>query len=312
MGWTWRKIYRAGPFRTTVSKSGIGYSLGIPGLRIGISPSGRKYLSLGFPGLGFYWVKYFDRFTDIFGKRPTYNLNKWRKIHMDQVPFGATEFAGNPEPRCPCVLLLDISGSMGGQPIQELQDGLATYRDELFADQLAKKRVEIAIVTFGGSVNVAHSFSTVDGFVPPSLSANGETPMGQAINTALNLLEERKKDYHQNGIKYFRPWVFLITDGAPTDMNGPDWPNAVSRIREGEQKRAFSFFAVGVEGANFEILTQICVGRQPLKLKGLRFRDLFAWLSNSQQQVSRSIPDAGASIPLENPAGPTGWAEVSI
>jgi uncharacterized protein YegL len=311
MGRTWRKSRRAGPFRTTVSRSGVGFSVGVPGLRLGVSPGGRKYISAGFPGLGLYWIKYFDGFSDIWSRNSFFNLNKWRKIRMDQIPFAATEFAGNPEPRCPCVLLLDTSGSMGGQPLQELQAGLATYRDELFADDLAKKRVEIAIVTFGGTVSVAHNFATVDAFVPPVLEANGETPMGQAINTGLSLLDERKKDYHQNGIKYFRPWVFLITDGAPTDMNGTEWPNAVSRIREGERSRAFSFFAVGVEGANFGILTQLCATRQPLKLRGLRFRDLFAWLSNSQQQVSRSVPDTGESVPLENPTGPTGWAEVN-
>jgi uncharacterized protein YegL len=233
-------------------------------------------------------------------------------VTMDQIPFGPIEFANNPEQRCPCVLLLDISGSMGGQPIQELQNGLATYKDELFADELAKKRVEVAIVTFGGDVTVAHNFSTVDIFTPPALVANGDTPMGKAINTALTILDSRKQEYHQNGIKYYRPWVFLITDGAPTDMNSSEWANAVSRIKEGEKNRSFSFFAVGIEGANFEILTQLCTSRSPLKLKGIRFRDLFSWLSNSQQQVSRSIPDSAATVPLENPTGPSGWAEVAV
>jgi uncharacterized protein YegL len=136
--------------------------------------------------------------------------------------------------------------------------------------------------------------------------------MGKAINTALTILDSRKQEYHQNGIKYYRPWVFLITDGAPTDMNSSEWANAVSRIKEGEKNRSFSFFAVGIEGANFEILTQLCTSRSPLKLKGIRFRDLFSWLSNSQQQVSRSIPDSAATVPLENPTGPSGWAEVAV
>jgi hypothetical protein len=67
----------------------------------------------------------------------------------EQIPFGTTEFADNPEPRCPCLLLLDVSGSMKGQPITELNAGLTTFKDELAADALAMKRVEVGIVTFG-------------------------------------------------------------------------------------------------------------------------------------------------------------------
>lgn len=55
---------------------------------------------------------------------------------FDQVPFGGAEFAENPEPRCPCILLLDTSGSMKGEPINQLNDGLVVFKDELAADAL--------------------------------------------------------------------------------------------------------------------------------------------------------------------------------
>ena len=218
--------------------------------------------------------------------------------------FGSVEFAENPEPRVPCVLVVDTSTSMHGPRIDELNKGLQSYRDELQTDTLAAKRVEVAIVTFGGRVNRLVEFVSATDFDPPELRVNGGTPMGEAISVALDMIEERKSSYREQGIAYYRPWAFLITDGEPNDH----WKPIVSRIQAGEGEKSFSFFAVGVEGANMQILEELCV-RKPLWLQGMKFRELFSWLSNSQQAVSRSTP--GDDVPLADPtSGPTGWAKV--
>jgi uncharacterized protein YegL len=245
---------------------------------------------------------------------------------LEQIPFPDPEFVDNPEPRCPCVLLLDTSGSMNDlrqvsksltpvqkvlhesgpqvaiRPIDELNAGLSAFKQELMGDELAIKRVELALITFG-PVKMVTTFLSPDLFNPPKLNAEGDTPMGAAIEKGIEVIRERKVDYRQNGISYYRPWIFLISDGEPTD----NWTHAAELVRAGEQAKAFAFFAVGVEGANFDILSRISV-RRPLRLEGLRFREMFMWLSSSLGSVSRSTP--GDDVPLDNPAVPEGWAAV--
>lgn len=224
-------------------------------------------------------------------------------MSMDQVPFGeSVEFAENTEPRCPCLLLLDTSGSMRGKPIDELNAGIRQLKDELLADEMAQKRVEIAIVGFG-PVQTLSDFQTPDVFQPPTLVSGGDTPIGGAIEAGLALLDQRKQTYRTNGVSYYRPWIFLITDGGPTDF----WQTAADKVKQGEAANHFSFFAVGVEGARMDILAQIAT-REPVKLQELRFRDLFKWLSNSLSAVSKS--QMGTQVPLENPAVPGGWGAV--
>jgi uncharacterized protein YegL len=212
------------------------------------------------------------------------------------------EFAENPEPRCPCVLLLDVSGSMKGAPIAQLNAGLQAFRDGLQKDQLAALRVEVAIITFGSKVNVVQDFVTADRFNPPTLEASGSTPMGAAINQALDRLEERKQLYKSSGTPYYRPWVFLISDGEPTD----EWGAAAQRVELSEDRKGVAFFAVGVERANMTTLARIAPkNRPPKSLKGLDFTAMFVWLSQSLTNVSHS--KVGDQVPLQ-PAD--GWASV--
>lgn len=219
----------------------------------------------------------------------------------EQRPFIDAELAENPEPRCPCLLLLDTSGSMNGEPIQELNGALHLFRSELMADSMTAKRVEVAVVTFG-PVELVTDFTAAHNFQPPLLKANGDTPIGRAVEVGLEILKQRKVRLRENGIDLYRPWIFLITDGEPTD----EWRHLRGLIQQGEEHKSFLFFALGVNNAKMDVLKQIAV-REPMRLSGVQFRPLFRWLSDSLKAVSHSNPGDKVSLPDYKPYG---WADV--
>jgi uncharacterized protein YegL len=221
---------------------------------------------------------------------------------------GAIDLAENPDPRAPTLLLLDSSSSMNevlpGQTetsLSALNSGLDVLVSELNKDPLAKRRAEISFVTYGSDVTPATAFTTVDNLVIPSLVPSGTTSTGRAIEVGLDALEARKREYKANGIEYYRPMVFLITDGLATD----DLSTAIERIASAEAAKKISMFAIGVEGADLEQLSKLTPGRAPVKLQGVKFAELFTWLSASQSAVSASQPGEGVPLP-----SPVGWAEL--
>ncbi len=207
--------------------------------------------------------------------------------------FNAAEFVENPEPRCPVVLLVDTSDSMQGDPIRELNDGITLFRESLCADELSSKRVEIAVIAYGNN-SFESDFQTPEEFTAPTLQAGGLAPLAEAVDRAVEMVYERKSTYKKAGVANYRPWVFLISKGAPSG----DLQAAASKIQMGETQGAFAFFTVGVAGADMATLSLLS-SREPLQLKDLCFRELFSWLSTSLQAVSHS--QMGSKVGLPSP-----------
>jgi uncharacterized protein YegL len=226
---------------------------------------------------------------------------------IEQTPFHSKiTLASNPEPRCPCVLVLDTSGSMGGEPINQLNDGIQCLIDELCRDGLASKRVELSVITFGSSVKLACDFTPPTAMHPPVFHADGPTPMGEAVVRAYEAIESRKEEYRMAGIQYYRPWMFLITDGEPTDSNSEYWKKAIKLVRDGEAAKRLLFFGVAVQNSNQKTLDTLCPESRPsVKLQGLHFSEMFRWLSSSLKSVSNSTPGAQLQLP-----SPNGWTSI--
>lgn len=216
----------------------------------------------------------------------------------------------NPSARIPVCLCLDTSGSMGGAPIAELNEGVKIFYDAIKADDKAQVSAEISIVTFGdGGVSCPADFAGVNLVPePPQLTAGGMTPMGEAVNMALDMLEKRKQEYRRGGVDYYQPWLVLMTDGCPNGDEG-ELRRAERRTVELADKRKLTVFPIGIgSNADMSTLQRFSPNRPPLRLKGLNFKEFFTWLSQSVSIVSASSPgDTGVKL---DTSAITGWGEL--
>jgi uncharacterized protein YegL len=214
-------------------------------------------------------------------------------------PFGEDMFL-NTERRCPVILCLDTSSSMTPH-IGIVNQGLRALKADLQTDILASQRVEIAIVTFG-PVQLVQDFVTVDHWVPPTLHPQGNTPLGEALIQSIQQITIRKRAYREAGVPYYRPWLWLVTDGAPTD----NWQKGLSVAQAEIQRGGLELFTIGTDGADFSILRTISSPRQPVRLREAKYREMFVWLSQSLKPVSKSDPGSKLQLP-----DPREWGEIT-
>ena len=233
------------------------------------------------------------------------------------------DLVNNPTPRVPICLCLDTSGSMGrtvggtrtGEKIfsdgrewnvvtggtsciSEMQQGIEEFYKALREDETAMYSAEIAIVTFDDRASCVEDFANIERQEElPELIAQGNTAIGEGVNLALDLLEQRKAEYKEKGVDYFQPWLVLMTDGAP---NGDREAliHAINRTCEYANSDKLTVFPIGIgAAADLDTLNRFSPKRQALRLEGLQFRDFFAWLSQSVAMTSKSSP--GEDITLD-------------
>jgi|ERR1044072_142427 uncharacterized protein YegL len=222
---------------------------------------------------------------------------------MSQNEF-SVESPENYEQKSICCFVVDVSGSMAGDPIDELNKGLQEFHRDIADNSMTANRLEVAVVEFSDSVNTVVQPALADSFTMPVLTTKGSTKLVEGVREAISLVESRKNWYRDSGQQYLRPWIILITDGAPDsdqDVNG-----LAREINEktGDDKKVgkkFVFLAIGVQGANMSVLKQISSpDKPPMVLQELKFSEFFKWVSASMSVVASSKD--GDSVNLPSPA----------
>lgn len=204
----------------------------------------------------------------------------------------------NPTPRVPISLCLDTSGSMAGDKIRELIEGICLFYDAIDEDDDAHDSAEVSVVAFNSGTDLVQDFASIDGLRRDvTIAPSGLTYLGEGVNLALDTLEQRKALYSNTGVLYFQPWLVLMTDGQP---NGDKrtLERAVQRVTDMVATKKLTVFPIGIGAdADMSVLARFSPGRPPLRLKGLAFKEFFEWLSRSVSKVSQSMP--GGEPPID-------------
>ena len=190
-----------------------------------------------------------------------------------------------------CVLLVDTSTSMSGAAIDELNEGLRAFGEALMSDAQASGAADVCVINFNTEVTVEGPFSPAADYVAPTLSAGGLTALNEAIITGLDAIEQQKATYRQLGVDYYKPWLFLLTDGSATDTEFD--ADAHQRLTEALANRKVNFFPMGIGAdADIQALKSYTANGNGAVLKAEKnhFKEAFVWLSSSMAVASTSVP----------------------
>lgn len=200
----------------------------------------------------------------------------------DDLP--SADFVENTAPRLPCIVLVDGSESMSVDGrIDQLNKGLQQFESDLKNDPNTRTGVRLKVIRFGGTVEALGDWTDAKDFEAPRVETSGLTPLGIAVNRAIDDLEEEKRRMDEADIIRKRAWLFIFTDGDPTDSG---WEAAADRCRALEQNGSICVYGVGVDGANTANLARFSAENAPAMLDSANFSEFFRFLAASAKAGS--------------------------
>ena len=201
------------------------------------------------------------------------------------------------QPHLLCELLIDTSSSMTPS-IEAVNNALRTFKEALDANLRARNCVEVCLIPFNSTVE-ATPFMPCEYLEFPALIAQGCTSLHAALDKALEKDRERKDLLTNAGTAHYRSWLFVLSDGMPTDSDN----GQITRLHDAQDRGSMTVFGVGIgESADREMLASLSTDGTIITATRENFEGAFKWLSDSLVKVAQSRP--GEKLMLNNPAEP--------
>lgn len=205
-----------------------------------------------------------------------------------------------PSRRLPVYILADRSSSMLGEAIVQVNQGLQFIKSDLETEPRAVETVWISVISFGGQATMDVSLTELMAFTPPTLKAEGNTPLGAALRLLNQSIDHDVLLNTGQHTGDWKPLIFLFTDGEPTD----DWRVPAGELKARTRAKAANIIAVGCgSSANVTMLKEITETVMLMKDVNPRtFADLMKWISSSVKTVTQATQGADPGDTGNQPA----------
>ena len=193
--------------------------------------------------------------------------------------------------RLPVYLLLDTSGSMYGEPIEAVRNGVQVLVSTLRQDPYALETAYLSIITFDSSAKQVTPLTELSSFQEPSIDANGCTALGEALSLLANCVDREVTKTTADVKGDWKPLVFIMTDGVPTDV-------LTKGINEFKKRKFGTVVACAAgAGADTNTLRQITENVVSLDTADSgTIKAFFKWVSASISTGSMKVEEAGQEV----------------